>query len=666
MKLRIFLLIAIAALALSGCISLADDITPPPGYKTPTPRPTMGPLFPENPPSPQRGEEIYLASCEPCHGAGGMGDGFRAAQLPNPVPALASPEIAKNASPAAWFTIVTQGNIEKFMPPFNSLTDQERWDVVAYAQSLGISEEQRQQGQEIYETSCANCHGPNGSQPANGSLTDLQVMSGYSLMDIVTFTSQGVGEMPGFEGQLSSDDLYAVAAYVRTLGFAASQPVATQQPTATPEPVTATLESTPAEGETSTPQAETTATGTEQAEITATQETGESTATEVAPLAGMGRFTGQVVHGAGEELPAGLTVVLHGFDHDFTTSQFSETVTLETQIDEDGFFFFENIEIPEGRAFYASFEFNQFEYSSPAVFVEPGQQAFELPITVFATSTDPSGLLAQQLHILFDYTKPGVVQVIQFYVITNPTDTILVPGEDGLPSLAFNLPAGATNLQFEDGEIGGRFVLTENGFGDLQPLPPTTGDSGAYQLIYAYELPLQETIEIRQGINLNVSTLSILAPRGVTVSGQSLTYTGEQDMGTGGSFDIYAASGLQPGSELAFTISGQPTQPESPAASDSQQDATTRNIIIAVGVFGVALIATGVYLFWRDRQLDRENEDDDEDDDLDEDDPAEEDNLLDAIIALDDQFRANNIPEDAYKKRRAELKARLKKLANKS
>ena len=44
--------------------------------------------------------------------------------------------------------MVTLGNIENFMPPFASLSDQERWDVVAYAQSLSTTSEQISQGEE--------------------------------------------------------------------------------------------------------------------------------------------------------------------------------------------------------------------------------------------------------------------------------------------------------------------------------------------------------------------------------------------------------------------------------------------------------------------------------------------------------------------------------------
>ena len=35
---------------------------------------------------------------------------------------------------------------------------------------------------------------------------------------------------------------------------------------------------------------------------------------------------------------------------------------------------------------------------------------------------------------------------------------------------------------------------------------------------------------------------------------------------------------------------------------------------------------------------------------------------MDAIIALDDQYQAGELPEDAYRQRRAELKERLQNL----
>src|SRR4051812_42455203 len=107
MKFRFIFTFAWLALTLSAC-SLAEDITPPPGYQSPTPPPTLGPLFPANPPELASGAAIFAKKCAPCHGAQGLGDGPAGAKLPKQPPALGKAEIAATAVPAAWYTIVTQ------------------------------------------------------------------------------------------------------------------------------------------------------------------------------------------------------------------------------------------------------------------------------------------------------------------------------------------------------------------------------------------------------------------------------------------------------------------------------------------------------------------------------------------------------------------------------
>jgi hypothetical protein len=43
------------------------------------------------------------------------------------------------------------------MPPFTSLSDQERWDVVAYAMTLHTTQDEIEKGRELFEANCANC-----------------------------------------------------------------------------------------------------------------------------------------------------------------------------------------------------------------------------------------------------------------------------------------------------------------------------------------------------------------------------------------------------------------------------------------------------------------------------------------------------------------------------
>src|SRR5512138_2224424 len=157
MKFRFVPIIAIAFL-LSACnFSLAEDVTPPPGYVPPTSAPTLGPLYPAQAPSTANGAILFSEKCAPCHGTKGLGDGPQGIQLGVTVPAFGLPEVARPASPAQWYTTVTQGNMERFMPPFASLSDQERWDVVAYAMTLHMSDADIAKGKELFETDCANC-----------------------------------------------------------------------------------------------------------------------------------------------------------------------------------------------------------------------------------------------------------------------------------------------------------------------------------------------------------------------------------------------------------------------------------------------------------------------------------------------------------------------------
>ena len=87
---------------------------------------------------------IYQQRCANCHGPIGLGDGELAANLPNAVPPIGSPGYAQVALPTHMFDVITNGNVERGMPPFgesssNPLTEQERWDLISAAFAFGSS-----------------------------------------------------------------------------------------------------------------------------------------------------------------------------------------------------------------------------------------------------------------------------------------------------------------------------------------------------------------------------------------------------------------------------------------------------------------------------------------------------------------------------------------------
>jgi mono/diheme cytochrome c family protein/cbb3-type cytochrome oxidase subunit 3 len=655
MKLRILPLLLVLSLSLTACISLAEDVTPPPDYVPPATVAPLSETFPAAAPDVANGAVIYAEKCAPCHGPTGQADGPQASMLPVEVPALGQPEVARLASPSRWYTIVTEGNLNNFMPGFASLTDQERWDVVAYAHSLSVTPAEIQAGQAVYDANCALCHGPQGKSVPDADLTNLQWLASRSLDEWAASVSKGMAPgMPAFEGQLADADIYASLAYARTFAYTAPQaPARAEQATPAPEPVSgeesASEADTPAEGE-SAPDAP-----------VETDETAEATG---------GQVSGLITSGAGGVLPSGLTVVLHGFDHDVPSGSFSEVVTLEAAVGADGRYLFENVEMPEGRAFYVSLDYAGVEYASDAAFVQDGLETFDLPIQIYETSADPSVLEISQAHILLDFSNPDVVSVIHYLVINNPTErTIVSPGE-GQPVVSFSLPEGFSNLQFENGVMGGRFMPTADGFGDQVSILP---GADQYQLVFAYDLPHTAptglavlfgggSTDLSIPLTLSARSVTVLVPEGVTADGTNFVDAGLQSMGSGINFQMYRAGELPAGENLDFKISGAPRIEAAGGPADNNQ-----NLIIGIGALGLALILVGGYLFWRDRRKETEAASDagmeESDDEEEDDDPGlDEDEILDAIVALDDQFKDGNISEAAYRERRAELKTQLKKL----
>jgi mono/diheme cytochrome c family protein len=624
---------------LTGCsFSLAADVTPPPGMPqsvAPQPQPqAISQAYPSTPPDPQAGKPIYEEKCAPCHGETGQGDGPNASQLPNPVAALGDPDFARGSTPAQWYSVVTQGNMERFMPPFASLTDPQRWDVVAYAFSLSAAPDAVAQGKDLYQANCARCHGDQGLgdgpdaaglSKAPRSLADQAFMAEKSGNDLFKVISAGVApDMSAFADKLPDDQRWALADYLRTLTFAAA---------GAPQAVAAT----PVPGE--TPSAQSAATPV----ISATQAiTGTQTASDI------GTVQGAVASPASVVLPAGLPVTLQGYD----TMQVVYTQT--TSLQSDGKFIFENVIMPAGRAFMAALEYAGTKYGSDISVVKAGVHTLDLPIQVYETTTDASALSADRLHLFFVLVDAKTLRIIELYVISNSGDKTVVPSATGQPAVTFKLPAGATNLEFQDGSLGGRYIQTADGFGDTASVRP---GAGAYQVLFAYEMPYDRKLDLAQPISLPVGAVVILVPEGsIKVKSDLIQDDGVRDV-QGTKYHTYSGGALKQGDELRMTITA-----SSSAGGLGLSSGSSTSLVIGLGGFGLALILAGVWLFRRNRAISLAEGSEAAPQAAERSGGENAQTLMDAILALDDLFQEGKLPEEAYRQRRAALKARLKEL----
>ena len=614
MKLRYTILLATTAILLTACnFTLAADVTPPPDYVPPTPAPTLGPLYPASAPDVSNGAAIYVEKCAACHGETGLGDGEQGKQLPVKVAPIGLPDFAQKALPSAWFTQVTQGNLDRFMPPFSSLNDQERWDVVSYALTLHTTPDQIEIGKSLFETSCADCA---------KNFSNLEMMSALSEDDLIQIVKEGKGDIPAFGKSFTDDEALAVATYLRTLTFAAPH----AQATTTGTPVSAEA-------------------GTPSAEITPVDGT-QAAVTPEAVIAGMGNVSGTIENQTGADLPSDIKVKLTAFEHgaDPSTGP-QETASFEAAVNADGTYIFENIEIPENRIYKAEVEVNSLTYQSEFAIVKAGMTELIIPpIVVYATTEDFSALKIESVQIFFDFANADTVQIFAVYTINNTGDkTIIINMGDSQVVPFIASPEGAGGLGYEASQDSAPFVQTANGFA----MPP---NKTPYGLIAFASIPKEKEIAISQPARLPINSITLFLPEGMEAKGKTLTDKGLRAMQTM-NFHVYSASGLKKDESIDFTVTGEPKT--TAASPDITQN---KSLLIGIGSFGVVLILAGAWMYMRDRRKREEEVDDEESDELD--DPE---SLMDAIIAVDDLHRAGKLSDEAYQQRRNELKNALKR-----
>jgi hypothetical protein len=237
--------------------------------------------------------------------------------------------------------------------------------------------------------------------------------------------------------------------------------------------------------------------------------------------------------------------------------------------------------------------------------------------------------------------------VVELYIVTNTGKQAVVVPSDGTAIPFIHVPEKASSVQYQLSQGSAELVNAKGGFAMLP------GAEKQYGFIATYTLPYSRNLKIEQLFSLPVSSLTVFIPQGMRLRSEQLVDAGKQDI-QGKSYQLYQANKIASGSSVSFTLSG-----KSGASTGFAFNRQTL-ILIGIGVVGVLLLGLGIYLYLRDRaRFRKENEASDEG--IEKDALGEDrDSIMDAMIALDDQFKAGEIPREAYDTRRLELKERLK------
>lgn len=148
----------------------------------------------------RRGQQIFAENCTDCHGISGDGQGelVLSGSVSAPID-MTDRALTGAKSPLDWFTIISEGNIENLMPPWqNALSEGERWDVTMYSYALAYDAELLATGAQLWTERCEDCELPAAIPPRYSDADYGQALN-----------------REGFVDALDSEEIAAVVAHVR-------------------------------------------------------------------------------------------------------------------------------------------------------------------------------------------------------------------------------------------------------------------------------------------------------------------------------------------------------------------------------------------------------------------------------------------------------------------
>ena len=613
------LLILFLAAACGGLAGEPDIVaTLPPATQAPHEL-----AYPPAPPDLANGAQIYAARCASCHGVNGDGQGelFTSGQLavngtPQPPGDFKNPDTARDQTPREWFETITNGRIEKLMPPWaNALTEQERWDVAMYTYTMHYTPEQQAHGVEVWESECIDCHGiegrGDGPDAADvgkkvGDLTDQEEMSDVSDNVMHNFISEGSADaMPAFADDLSEDDIRSVITYARTLSLQNRDVIGVQQPPA-PE---------------------------------STEEAGVS-----------GTITGSITNGtAGGEVPPDLKVILFTFDAQFNNQRYEATA------DAEGQFRFDNIPINPDFSYAVTVNYRERTFASQVI--KGDSAALELPVTIYELTEDTAVLTITGLVYQINAIGDGL-QVAQVMIVKNSSDRMFTSNnevqENQFASVVITLPPGAVVLGFPDNQQ--RYVVSDDQKTVIDTAPVIPGEDHVIQIIYL--VPYTNSAIIEQPINyaLNGPVRLLIRPDSVKATSEQLPSIGPQTVGDGTYSGYGATLTLDQGAVIRYELNGAGA---ATAAEVETGVASSNNIAIAALLAFVAIVAIigGLYIFYvRRRNIAQQSETA----------TLDKNRIIDSLVKqiaeLDEAHDRGDINHDFYHHQRKQLKAQLAEL----
>ena len=356
-------------------------------------------------------------------------------------------------------------------------------------------------------------------------------------------------------------------------------------------------------------------------------------------------ISGEVVNGTpGGELHAGRLVVLHILKQD--GNQDFRSVTT----DANGAFSFAEVPIAEVLGYLLVATHQGVDYTLEIL---PGEALTGLELEIFETTTsiDAVGIVLDSVMIA-DWDVPRrTLSVLELVQLENNGSQTFVPDLSepaSMSFLRFALPSDARDLQVQTQLPEGQVLQVDRGFAVTTAVPP-----GEHGMAFTYTVPYQgDRVDFSRRFSLGAQAFRLLIPvdlgsaTGSTLSSGSDVQIGDTD------FRVLQAEDVPPSGTVNIQLENLPQPSLLSTATNSLSESTAIWVVPIALVLGLAgLLVIGIIIRRRGAPSVAENSAV----------PgvSTRDELIQAIVELDNRLQRNEITEQEHKHQRQILKARL-------
>ncbi len=554
---------------------------------------------PDEMPSAVAGRASWGDNCLPCHGPTGQGDGPTAQELESPPTNFTDPEIARQLVPAENFETIKNGRLEKLMPPWGD--------------SLSDAE--------IWDkVAYVWSLGVSPEALADGETLYLEQCTACH------------GENGTGDGPEATDDMIA---------FTDTEAMAQRSP---------------ANLQTNFKAAEA------HANLTLPDETLWPALDFIRTFSYKvpqrnGVITGQVINATTNQPANDIELMLHAIQGQ------TEILTLSTRTDEFGHYTFDNLPDDHTLLYVVEGFYNDIAYlaDQPAAF-DPDQPhpQTQVDLKVYDTTSSNEAINITQMHYLISF-GPNMISVIEVLVVGNSGNQTYI-GQEG-QTFPFSLPAEAIEIVFQNNTDNSRFVETDSGYTDTEPIVP---DDEGLTIAALYDIPYDgDSLTVEVPLADDTASVDVLINnQQVELTSDQLQFRENRDF-QGNTFAIYGGSDLSQGDSLTLNLTGladldfSQLPPDTPAHTqpgfwfENELDQTMLGWL-AMGLGLLSIVAVGVvYPMNRARTAAEVKAN------LPDSVETRRQKLLLTLVCLDQAFEAGELDKAVYKQARSQYKTEL-------